>query len=140
MQSLGTKKSRNLSGLKNHATSWAKKSHATSQDKKKSLFQQVHKALNCSKWHQFCSNRSKNRTKWIQIGPNFSKRSKWDKQVIIGPNGFKWVHRGPKQGSQIGVQNIMNSIGWPLNPGLLGLVYLIETRQEIVLLTYLSLL
>ena len=61
----------------------------------------------------------------VQMDPNWSKLfqkglngSKWDNQVLICPNWFKWVHRGPKQGSKI----IMNSIGWPLNPGLLGLV------------------
>ena len=80
------KKSRKLSGqkniTKNHATSWDKKitqplgtkkitepwdkkNHATSQDKKATLSigpiasKLVHKAPNCSKWHQICPNRSK---------------------------------------------------------------------------------
>ena len=36
------------------------------------------------------------------MDPNWSKPvqeglngSKWDNYVLIGPNGFKWVHRGP---------------------------------------------
>ena len=59
------------------------------------------------------------------MDPNWSKLfqkglngSKWDNWVLIGPKWFKWVPRGPKYGFNI----IMNSIGWPLNPGLLGLV------------------
>ena len=37
----------------------------------------------------------------------------------MGSNGSIGVHnRGPKKGSKI----LTNSIGWPLNPGLLGLV------------------
>ena len=52
----------------------------------------------CYKWLQMCLNGPAS-------DPNCSKCS-------------KWVLRGPKYGSNI----IMNSIGWPLNPGLLGLV------------------
>ena len=59
------KKSLNLSGQKNHATSWVNKNHETSWDQKIMLsigpiaFELVHNALNCSKWHQLCPNRSK---------------------------------------------------------------------------------
>ena len=64
----------------------------------------VHKALNCSKWHQICPNSLE--------------------QVKMGSNGSIGVPNwSPKQGFKI----IMNSIGWPLSPGLLGLVVCIET-------------
>ena len=80
---LRTKISCNLSGQKYKKTSWdnnkkitqplrTKKNHATSGTKKCNLFGQkimlskgsivsklVHKALNCSKWHQICTNGSK---------------------------------------------------------------------------------
>ena len=46
--------------------------------------------------------------------------SKWDNQVLVGTHGFKWVHRGPKQGSKIGVQNY-HELNWmafkPRSPG-----------------------
>ena len=49
------------------------------------------------------------------MDPNWSKLfqkglngSKWDNYVLVGPNGFKWVHRGPNYGSKI----IINLIGW----------------------------
>ena len=48
---------------------------------------------------------------WSKLFQTGLKWSKWDNYVLINPNGFKCVHR---------VQNIMNSIGWPLKPGLLG--------------------
>ena len=45
----------------------------------------------------------------------------------MGSNGSIGVLcRGPKEGSKI----IMNSIGWPLNPGLLGLVFYHETKNS----------
>ena len=59
--------------------------------------------------------------KWSKLFQKGLNGSKWDNWVLIGPKWFKWVPRGPKYGSNI----IMNSIGWPLNPGLLGLVLLI---------------
>ena len=54
---------------KNHATSWHKTNHATSLDKKITLsigpiaFKLVHKAPNCSKWHQI----GRSLTKWVQV-------------------------------------------------------------------------
>ena len=79
--SWGPKKSSNILGQTNSATSQEEKNHATSQDKKisckiiqplwtKKIMQLlgtigpiasklVHKALNVSKWHQICPNRSK---------------------------------------------------------------------------------
>ena len=72
MQTLGTKKSRNLLGQKNDSTSWDKK---ITQPLKTKPFttpttkimlsigpittKLVHTAPNCSKWHQICPNMSK---------------------------------------------------------------------------------
>ena len=128
MQPLGTtKKSCNLSGQKNHTISGTKKSCNLSGQKKITLSigsianKLVLRPPNCSKWHPICPNGSKQ----VRKGPNGSKLvqtfqkglnwSKWDNQVLIR---FKWIYRGPKQGSKI----IENSIRCPLNPGLLGLV------------------
>ena len=110
------KKSLNPSDPKNHATS-RDKNHTTSWDKQKScnLSRQkitlsigpiasklVHKALNCSKWHQICPNRSRLESKWL--GPNGSKLfkkglnvSKWDNLVQMGSNWSIGIQNwGPK--------------------------------------------
>ena len=71
-QPLGTKQTANLLKQKNHATSWVQKitqplgtkKIAQPLKTKKIMFslgpiasKLVHKALNCSKWHQICPNR-----------------------------------------------------------------------------------
>ena len=61
------------------------------------------------------------------MDPNCSKLlrkglngSKWDNKVLIGPNVFTLVHRGPKKRSQIGAQN-NHELNWiafkPRSPG-----------------------
>ena len=71
---------------------------------------------------------------WVQIFQKDPICSKRLQMSLNGPasdpncsNCSKWVPRGPKYGSNI----IMNSIGWPLNPGLLGLVLFQEEMQEV---------
>ena len=83
-------------GTKNLATSWDKKNHATLKTKNYTKFVQI----------------GPNRLDQVQMNKNLSKLflnelngSKWDIKVLIGPNGFKRSHRGPKEGSKIGVQN-----------------------------------
>ena len=113
MQPLGTKKTRNLSDQKNHATSWDKKNPETSQDKSITLSigpiasKLVQKALKCSKCDQIFSNRSiqiiigPNGSKFVQ---NFPNGTKWVQVGQLGLYRSKWLQIGP-QGSQIGVQN-----------------------------------
>ena len=87
LQSLQTKKSFNLYDNKHHATSWDKKITLSIDPIASKL---VHRASNCSKWHQICPNWSKQ----VNIGPNGYKLvqmngSKWENQFLIGPNWFK---------------------------------------------------
>ena len=56
-QPLRTKKSQNLWDNQNHATSWNKKKITLSIGPIASKL--VHRAPNCSKWHQICPNGSK---------------------------------------------------------------------------------
>ena len=135
---LGQKKSNNLSGhKKNHATSRNKKNHATSQDTKKitqplgtkKLTQPLKTKKSRSQQVQLRQNQSisTNRLDQVKMDPNLSKLiqkglngSKQDIQVLVGTNRFKWVHRGPKQGSKIGVQNYheLNRMAFkPRSPG-----------------------
>ena len=114
------------------------KIHATSLDKKKDI-----NLLGLTKITQPLGTRKKNRktsldkknhaTSWDKkitqpLGTKRNHATSWDKKShnLSGPNWFKWVYRGPKYGSNI----IMNSNGWPLNPGLLGfVVYTKYTRS-----------
>ena len=100
-QPVRTKKSCNLSGQKNQASSLDKKITQPLKTKKKIMLsigpiasKLVHKNLNCFKWHQLCPNRLEQ----AQMDINWSK-------LFLGPYGFKWVRRGHKQGSKIGVKN-----------------------------------
>ena len=142
MQPLGTKKSDNLlrqkkscilSGQKKSRNLWDTKIMQPLRTKMIPLSKGpitsklVQKSPNCSKWHQICPNGSKQ----VRMGPNesklfqtFPKGTKCVQMRQLGPNWINWVYMGPKQGFKIGVKIIMNSIGWSLNPGLLGLVFL----------------
>ena len=114
MQPLGTKKIKKKHlGQKNHPTSWdqiitqplgQKKNMQPLGTKKITLSigpivsNLVHKAPNCSKWHQIGPNGSK----YVRIGPNGSKLvqafpngTKWIKMGQLGLNRSKWVKMGP---------------------------------------------
>ena len=57
---------------------------------------------------------------WSKLFQNALNDSKLDNLVLIGPNGFKWVHKGPEYGSKIGVQNYhdLNRMAFkPRSPG-----------------------
>ena len=122
MKPLGTKNHATSWDKKNHATSRDnKKIMQNSRDKNNTQHLGTKKSSNTSDPKKITQPlRKKYITKpvgtlkislkimqFVQIDPNWSKLfqnglngSKLDNQVLIGPKGFKCIHRGPKKGVQ----------------------------------------